>query len=865
MNSPGLTNLADFSILLRNCLSNDPAVRQPSEQKVQELEHANLPELLSLLCDVLADDNQENQTRMIAGIILKNTVVSKSQQRLHELAHRWLMLPSDLRNSVKSKVLSVFQSSSKEARNVASLVIAKLAVIEIPRKQWDDAIDTLLGMVHSANMEQISASALDTIGYIGDEIPSHLSPHSSKILTVIAASLLSTGTPPLQRLAAIRALFSSLEFSKNNMNNSVERKSITDMIFSSTTNEEESVRIVAYGCLGKLASSYYEYLIETIERIYQITVQAIKTDSENVALQALEFWSTVADVELEISSEIKIAMEKNESSSQKLHNIIKSILPHLFPILFECLTKQSSTPGDDTWDISHSAGTCLSLCAQVVSDDIVDFVLPYITEHIQNPDWKFRDAATIVFGSILQGPSETKMVPLVNQAFPVILSLINDQSPNVRDSAIWTIGRICENTPLSLSEDMIRQLMAAFIYCLKQESRIAALTCWAMVNFVSKIAPQYRDSPSSPLSAYFQDLISTLLFVVERDDSDEHSLLQSAYETIGVLIVNSSDDVLPLVQQLFPVVLQKLHDALQSQASDLDHKFEVQALLCSLLLAIIPKQSEQVISANADNLMVMLLQALKSNSPLVYEEAFLVVGVLCRMISSDFMKYMGEFKPYLLGALSNLQAQDVNRVAVGVVSDLAYGMGRQISPFCDEIMTIFLQNLQSQALDRRVKPSIISAIGDIAMAVSSFFLRYLTYVMMLLSQAALTQMDDESADNAEFVNELRKSILDTITSLVTGLAEDGKASDFSPYLENTISLLRLVSTDLSMMDEEVIQSSLGVIGDLAINLGSPGLSSFRDAALSNLIAFGLTYPESSQMHESAAFAKNSLNQIGIQL
>ena len=62
------------------------------------------------------------------------------------------------------------------------------------------------------------------------------------------------------------------------------------------------------------------------------------------------------------------------------------------------------------------------LLATCCEDDIVPHVLPFIKEHIKNPDWRYRDAAVMAFGCILEGPEPNQLKPLVIQvrfiAFP---------------------------------------------------------------------------------------------------------------------------------------------------------------------------------------------------------------------------------------------------------------------------------------------------------------------------------------------------------------------------------------------------------------------------------------------------------------
>lgn len=62
-----------------------------------------------------------------------------------------------------------------------------------------------------------------------------------------------------------------------------------------------------------------------------------------------------------------------------------------------------------------AAATALSLLAQCVTDAIVPPVIPFVENHIRSEDWRYREAAVMAFGSILEGPEERLLTPLVNQ------------------------------------------------------------------------------------------------------------------------------------------------------------------------------------------------------------------------------------------------------------------------------------------------------------------------------------------------------------------------------------------------------------------------------------------------------------------
>jgi importin subunit beta-1 len=135
----------------------------------------------------------------------------------------------------------------------------------------------------------------------------------------------------------------------------------------------------------------------------------------------------------------------------------------------------------------------------------------------------------------------------------------------------------------------------------------------------------------------------------------------------------------------------------------------------------------------------------------------------------------------------------------------------KLAPYCDEIMTILLANLQNPEVERIVKPHIIACLGDIALAVGGWFDRYLPYVMNMLIQASQLKFELVSLDDFEYLQRLRESILEAYTGILQGLGGDNKAEMMIEYLENIIPFLDLVSKDVDRLDE-VTRSAVGVIG-----------------------------------------------------
>ena len=66
-----------------------------------------------------------------------------------------------------------------------------------------------------------------------------------------------------------------------------------------------------------VAHDYYEYLPDYVQVLFQLTVQAIQNDQEEVSHYALEFWNTLCDTEEDIALEQEQGKTKKEEKRKK--------------------------------------------------------------------------------------------------------------------------------------------------------------------------------------------------------------------------------------------------------------------------------------------------------------------------------------------------------------------------------------------------------------------------------------------------------------------------------------------------------------------------------------------------------------------
>lgn len=630
----------DLTQILLNAQSNARDVRSDAEQKLQQARQTNLPGFLLALCLELASADKNPLSRRLAGLILKNSLDAKEETAKQQRAQQWITLDANTKNQIKMRILQTLGDATQDARHTAAQVLAKIAIIELPRNQWADLIELLLKnmLIQDNNLKQ---STLETLGYICEEIdPDAIKDKSNQILTAVVQGMRKEEQNNEVRLAGTTALLNALEFVRANFEKEMERNYIMQIVCEATQASDIRIRIAAYECLVKIASLYYNKLASWMQNVFNITLEAIRKEDEQVALQAIEFWSTICDVEIDILMEAEECAQLKIQPERACLNFIKGAMKFLVPVLTDALTRQEEDQEEDAWNVSTAAGTCLALIANTVLDDVVPHVMPFVRDHINNTNWRFREAAVLAFGSILEGPTGYIITELVNQAIPILLVHMKDQVMLVKDTTAWTLGRICQLHPQTLS-GKLPDLMNALVAGLEDEPRIASKVCWAIHN-LAEAQEEVIDKPTSPLSQFFQPLVERLLKSTERDDADESFLRSSAYEALNLFIQNSAKDCNKTIGQLLPVLLDRLERTFTAQplsADDREVQLELQGHLCGSLQACTQKLEGEV-KPFADRMMMLFLKVFESQNAGVHEEALMAVGALANATEGDFVRYM---------------------------------------------------------------------------------------------------------------------------------------------------------------------------------------------------------------------------------
>ncbi|XP_067001401.1 importin subunit beta-1 isoform X2 [Anabrus simplex] len=846
--------------ILEKTVSSDKNELEAAQNYLEQAAQNNLPEFVKTLSDILHHGGNSPVARMAAGLQLKNTLTSKDPAVKATYQQRWLAFPAEIRSYIKKNVLAALGTENNRPSSAAQCV-AYIAVAELPVGQWPDLIQTLVNNVISPNStEMMKEATLEGIGYICQDIEHEvLLSQSNNILTAIIHGMRQNEPSNHVRFAATTALLNSLEFTRANFDKETERNFIMEVVCEATQSTDTTVRVAALQCLVKIMSLYYQYM-ETYmgQALFPITLEAMKSDIDEVALQGIEFWSNVSDEEVDLAIEDSEAAEAGRPPQRTSQFYAKGALQFLVPVLMQKLTKQEEYDDEDDWNPSKAAGVCLMLLATCCEDDIVPYVLPFVKDNIKSEDWRYRDAALMAFGSILGGLDPATLKPLVEQAMPTLIELMYDTSVVVRDTAAWTFGRVCEIIPeAAINETYLKPLLESLVNGLKSEPRVAANVCWAFTGLAEASYEQAEgnveqgNQPESYcLSPYFGFIVQRLLETTDRPDGAQANLRSAAYEALMEMMKNSPQDCYVTVQRTTMVILERLQQVLQMEThiqnySDRAQYNDLQSLLCATLQSVLRKVTPEDAPHISDAIMTALLQMFNSNSCKsggVQEDALMAVSTLVEVLGEGFLKYMDAFKPFLCLGLKNHAEYQVCGAAVGLTGDISRALKSKVLPYCDEIMMLLLENLGDNTVHRSVKPQILSVFGDIALSIGPEFKKYLDVVLRTLMQASQAQVDRTDYDMVDYLNELREGVLEAYTGIVQGLKGDGPTPHpdvllLEPHVPFIIQFITIVASD-SERSDSTVAASAGLVGDLCTAFGSKMLGYLDAEAITELLTQG---------------------------
>ncbi|PKY09158.1 ARM repeat-containing protein [Aspergillus campestris IBT 28561] len=809
--------------VLESTLSPDATARSNAEQQLAHAAEVDFAGYLVTLGQELANEDTAPPIRAAAGIALKNAFTFRDAAKLREVQAKWLQqITPEIKSQVKELALKTLSSKHGQASQSAAQFIVSVAAIELPRNEWPELMNILVQNVASGS-DQLKQSSLVTIGFICEsqdaELRESLGAHSNAILTAVVQGARREEQNMDIRNAAIKALSDSVDFVRSNMENEGERNYIMQVVCEATQAEDLRVQSGAFGCLNRIMGAYYDKMRFYMEKaLFGLSVMGMRSEEEDVAKLAIEFWCTVCEEEIAIEDDNAQAQADGAPEVRPFYGFARIACREVVPVLLQTMCRQDEDATDDEYNVSRAAYQALQLYAQCVQGDAIQPVLTFVEENIRNEDWRHRDAAVAAFGAIMDGPDPKVLEPLIKQALGVLIGMMEDSSIQVRDSAAYALGRVCDFCSETLDPEVhLQPLISCLFNGLASTPKIASSCCWALMNVADRFAGDVG-AQTNPLSKHFQDSVKSLLALTERQDAD-NQLRTAGYEVLNSFVTNAANDSLPMVATLSDVALQRLEHTIpmQQQVVSVEDRItleEMQTSLTSVVLAIV-QRLETDVKPQADRIMHVMLQILTTVPPKssVPDVVFATVGAIAGALEDDFVKYMDPFTPFLYNALGNLEEPGLCSMAIGLVSDISRALNEKVQPYCDTFMNYLLTDLSSAS--NQLKPAILECFGDICQAIGTQFDTYLAVVGQVLQQASVVTVSaDVTMEMLDYIISLREGIMDAWGGIILSYKGTPSVGQLQPFIESIFQLLHLISQDPTR-SEGLMRASMGVIGDLA--------------------------------------------------
>ncbi|GFE55299.1 HEAT repeat-containing protein [Babesia ovis] len=804
--------------ILAACMTPTAPTFAEAQRQLGEMRERQLPDFVRALCDVISNPHVNSDIRQLAGVLMKNCF-ERDPKSNDVNKNVLLQVPEESLHYIKMQLLNVMKAGGESQSALASCyVISRIAELELRRNGWPEFFDIIIGMIDSNDVEACRSS-LTCLRYLIEDLASVFynqgvafisKTESDRLLTSIVKGAFMTDDR--SRKTVMICMQNILPFVDSNMAIPSERDTIVQAIcYNSAPGNSTEVRAAANDCLVQLVTDYYELIGPCLQYIVPLLWQAIDTRIEDIAIPAFEFWNTICE------AEIGLEYDKPEANQRIIQQVISYLLPK---ILYTMTLHEFEDFDSDTWTLPMAAGVCLSLCSQAVKNDIVPSVIQFINENFHHTQWNHREAAVLAYGYIMEGPDADTLRMLVRDSFDRLCDVLDDPSIAVQDTAAWTIGRIasfhCEvilphlGTLENPSSNISKIMRALF-----KPARVAANICWFFHELAEGIAQ--LGGSRDMLDSLFPKICDALVHRASMEDAMERNLFSSAYSSLGNFITNVSDGCRPQMRGMLEHFDRMLA---QSVAAD-DHSAETrsrQETVCGVIQVLLTRVDYL---PNTQNLWMSLFTILRDD---LSEDALLTASALLNRVgSSEVIPYMPRLVDIVLNGLSRSDMTNACKACIELTSDMARVMDRHIQPYVPQLMELLLSTLGDVNTHQKLKPAIVTALGDIAMASGIGFNNFVEPSMRLLLQAAGTSFEMGPVDNEDwiwYINDLREGALLSFTGILYGQKGINQVNGLRGYVSSILQFVQqVVETPDQYFSVVNYRLAVALVGDLVTAFG----------------------------------------------
>ncbi|ODQ54556.1 karyopherin Kap104 [Saitoella complicata NRRL Y-17804] len=751
-NGPDQATLAQLTQILQNSISESAQARNAANQHLEQAK--SLPDLNNYLAYILVrSTDQEIPVRSAAGLLLKNN----ARLYYHDIAEPVL-------NFVKEAVLNGLADDQHLIRSIAGNVITTI-VSRGGVIAWPEVLPRLMDMLDNST-GATQEGAFSALCKICEDSSHELDQdyNGQRPLNFMIPKFLTFCENPNPKLRenAIFCLNQFVMIKSQSLNIHID--SFLAAIFNLATDTTPEVRKNVCQALVQLLDARPDKIEPNLNSIVEYMMYSTSDDDETVALEACEFWLTIAEnddlrLKLEpylprivpmllkgmIYTDMDVFALGGDEDDANVPDRLEDIKPVFAHGKKHTLQSQGAGngnaggDGDDDeddedydddeededdiyaeWNLRKCSAAALDVLATVFPMSLLQSALPHLKEQLFNADWKVREAGVLALGAIADGCMDGIM-PHLPEIFPYLISLLKDPKPLVRQITCWTLGRYARWAAALTTEAEMKMYYEPLVegllrMVLDNHKRVQEAGCSAFANL--------EEISGAVLLPYMIPILKSFQMAFQKYQHKNLLILYDAVQTLADSIggaLNNSD----YINLLMPPLIEKWQ-ALADDDRDLFPLLEcLSAVTAALGSGFIP--FAQPVFSRCIHILsstIAQLQACAQDPSLEWpDKDFLITSLdllsgVVQALGQNSSQLMLTSNPPVVQLLSVCMQDEVAEVrqsAYALLGDMAIQCFDTIRPYIQSVMTELIPQIEPRTDAFSVCNNAAWAAGEIAL------------------------------------------------------------------------------------------------------------------------------------------------------
>lgn len=542
---PQEEGLHQILTLLKESQSPDTATQRAVQQKLEELN--KYPDFNNYLIFVLTKLTSEDEpTRSLSGLILKNNV----KAHFHKF-------PPEVTEFIKSECLNSVGDPSPLIRATIGILITTIAS-KGELTNWMDLLPRLCHLLDSEDYN-VCEGSFGALQKICEDSAEYLDSDAlNRPLNILIPKFLQffRHSSPKIRSHAIACVNQFIINRTQVLMLYID--SFLENLFHLASDEDPEVRKNVCRALVMLLEVRMDRLIPHMHSIIEYMLMRTQDPDEGVALEACEFWLSLADEPIckeALSphlprlipilvrgmkySEIDIILLKGDiEEDEMIPDREEDIRPRFHKSKTHSQKHMDDNPEDDTesddgldddsslsdWNLRKCSAAALDVLASVFHEELLPVLLPILRETLFHQDWEIKESGILALGAIAEG-CMNGMIPHLSELIPYLISCLSDKKALVRSITCWTLSRYSHWVVGQPHDSYLKPLMTELLKrVLDANKRVQEAACSAFATL--------EEEACTELVPYLGFILETLVFAFSKY---QHKNLLILYDAIGTL------------------------------------------------------------------------------------------------------------------------------------------------------------------------------------------------------------------------------------------------------------------------------------------------------------------------------------------